>query len=183
MSENRNRTSSAAALSLLVLLAASAAPGLPQAKDVGPSSAACDRVEKGSAAWRACIGEVSALSDAELFYAGYWLAKQASYAEALQYLTRAKNPDERILTYIGFATRKLGNVDAAFAFYDRALALNPDYSVARAYLGDAFLAKGDLAHADEQLGEIAKRCGTACAEYAELAEHIARYRETTSPRG
>ena len=51
----------------------------------------------------------------------------------------AQNTDERILTYIGFATRKLGRTDEAMGFYNRALTMNPNYSVARAYMGEGFL--------------------------------------------
>ena len=60
-------------------------------------------------------------------------------------------------------------------FYNRALTMNPNYSVARAYMGEGFLAKGEPAKAKEQLGEIAQRCGRTCAEYADLAEHIDRF--------
>lgn len=145
-------------------------------KDVGPGSVACDHLAKGGGAWKACAARAaSARSDAELFYAGYWLAKSGAYSEALDYLRQSEQPDERILTYIGFATRKLGDVDGALPFYDRALARNPDYSVARAYMGEAFLTRGELGKAKEQLGEIERRCGKACAEYADLAGNIATY--------
>jgi tetratricopeptide (TPR) repeat protein len=152
------------------------AGGMAHAKDIGPRSPACDQASRGSAAWRDCIGRTaSAATDAELFYAGYWLAKSGDYQAALAYLRRAQAPDARILTYIGFATRKLGDTDGALGYYARALAMNPDYTVARAYLGEAFLIKDEPAKAKIELAEIEKRCGTACAEYAELAEHIARY--------
>ena len=82
--------------------------------------------------------------------------------------------DERILTYIGFATRKLGDHDTAMGFYARALAMNPNYTVARAYLGEAFLDKGETAKAREQLAEIATRCGTTCVEYRELEAEFAK---------
>ena len=111
----------------------------------------------------------------EAFYAGYWLAKSGRYDEALRYLSMASPQDPRVLTYIGYATRKLGRVDDALGYYDRALALNPNYAVARAYLGDAYLTQGAPLKARGQLAEIANRCGTSCAEYAELAAHIADY--------
>jgi Tfp pilus assembly protein PilF len=145
-------------------------------KDQGPASAMCDQYDKASPAWRACATTAGArMSDAELFYAGYWLARNGKYAEALGYLRQASGEDVRVLTYIGFATRKLGDVDAAMGFYNRALQLNPDYSVARAYMGEGFLAKGDLNAARGQLAEIAQRCGATCAEYGDLAQHIAAY--------
>jgi tetratricopeptide (TPR) repeat protein len=115
------------------------------------------------------------LSDQELYYAGYWLGRTGQYAEAITYLSKAKVQDEKILTYIGFATRKLGDVTTALGFYDRALAMNPNYTVARAYLGEAYLGMGKVAAAKAELAEIATRCGTGCEEYAELAAEIAKY--------
>jgi len=154
------------------------------AKDVGPSSAACDGHATGTPAWFACVGTADVgLSDAEAFYAGYWLARNGRYAEALSYLRLAKQPDERVLTYIGFATRKLGDVDGALPYYARALALNPDYSVARAYLGEAYLARAEPERARAELAEIARRCGTSCAEHADLAGHIARYEAAAGGKG
>jgi tetratricopeptide (TPR) repeat protein len=150
-------------------------------KDTGPASAACDAHAKGTAAWSACIGRASAkMADEELFYAGYWLAKNGQYAQALDYLTLAQEKDERVLTYIGFATRKLGRVDEALPLYRRALAVNPDYVVARAYLGEAFLTKGEPAKARGELAEIAQRCGATCPAYVDLEGHIRDYEAAAS---
>lgn len=177
---NTFRMAVAAGLSALSAFAATEALAF---KDVGPRDASCDALPKASAEWKTCAAKAeTAASDAELFYAGYWLARGGSYAEALTYLNRAKAPDERILTYIGFATRKLGRTDEAMGFYDRALAMNPDYSVARAYMGEGFLARGEPAKAKAQLGEIARRCGTSCAEYADLADHIDRFEKGLPPK-
>jgi tetratricopeptide (TPR) repeat protein len=149
------------------------ADGRTVSKDVGPSSAVCDSLTKGTVAWTACVGQASArMADEELFYAGYWLAKNGQYEKALGYLTLAQKKDERVLTYIGFATRKLGHVDEALPMYERALALNPDYAVARAYLGEAFLTKGQPEQARVQLSEIERRCGATCAPYVDLKGHI-----------
>lgn len=144
-------------------------------KDVGPSSA-CDGQVKGSAGWQACVGVARAeMSDTELFYAGYWLAKSGRYAEALSYLTLARVQDEKVLTYLGFATRKLGDVDKAVPFYAAALDKNPNFVVARAYLGEAYLTKGEPARAKAELAEIAARCGTDCAAYVDLDRQIVAY--------
>lgn len=145
-------------------------------KDKGPASAACDAHAKGSTAWTGCVGRASAtMTDEELFYAGYWLAKNGQYQQALGYLTLAGKKDERVLTYIGYATRKLGHLEEALPFYQQALAANPNYVVARAYLGEAFLTKGEPDKARAELGEIAQRCGAACPAYVDLKGHIADY--------
>lgn len=153
--------------------AASLAGTALASKDTGPVNAACDSFGKGTAAWTACVGQPAvAMTDDELFYAGYWLAKSGRYEEALGYLTLAQQKDERVLTYIGFATRKLGHVDEALPLYRAALARNPDYAVARAYLGEAFLSRGEPDLARAELAEIAERCGVACPAYVDLEGHI-----------
>lgn len=175
-----NFVSRAAALLLASGVAAVAVSPLAAegriSKDPGPASALCDAHAKGTAAWTACVGAAStAMSDEELFYAGYWLAKSGDYETALGYLTRAQKKDERVLTYIGFATRKLGHVEEALPLYRKALEIDPNYVVARAYLGEAFLSKDEPDKARGELAEIAKRCGSGCPAYVDLAGHIADY--------
>lgn len=152
-------------LALVAPVAAQKGEPAPQPK--------CDRLKKGSAEWKRCTGtSLHEMSDEQLFYAGYWLARTGQFTEALSYLERAKVQDARVLTYIGFATRKLGRTDAAMGFYARALTLDANYTVARAYLGEAFIAQGKVSAAKTELGEIAQRCGTGCVEYAELASAL-----------
>lgn len=145
-------------------------------KDVGPSSVMCDRLQKGSEAWSGCVGPASNEVPAEeLFYAGYWLAKSGQYEKALEYLRRADLDDARVRTYIGFATRHLGDVDGAFRHYKKALEIDPAFSVARAYMGEAHLVKGELDDARAQLSHIEGECGLTCGPYVDLQRHIARY--------
>jgi tetratricopeptide (TPR) repeat protein len=159
------------------------ADGPAFSKDVGPSSATCDGFAKGTAAWASCVGRANtAMSDDELFYAGYWLAKSGQYEQAIGYLKLAYKKDERVLTYIGYATRKLGDVQQALPLYRQALDLNPDFVVARAYLGEAFLSLGEPSKAHEELAEIERRCGATCAAYADLKGHIESF-EAASKKG
>jgi tetratricopeptide (TPR) repeat protein len=165
----------AAALSLVLATGASAAEPV-FSKDAGPANAGCDANVKGSAGWRACVGTArAAMSDDELFYAGYWLAKNGRYTEALTYLNLSRTRDARVLTYIGFATRKQGDVNKALPLYAQALAKDPNFVVARAYLGEAYLTKNEPALAKAELTEIAARCGTTCAAYVDLERHIAAF--------
>lgn len=166
---------SAALVAVAAMSTAALSGPVTLSKDQGPASA-CDAHAMGSVAWNTCISQAKAgTSSADLFYAGYWLARTGKYQEALGYLALADKSDPRVVTYIGFATRKLGDVDAALPFYQRALELNPNYSVARAYMGEAFLQKHEPAKAKAELAEIATRCGTGCAEYLDLASHIADF--------
>ena len=145
-------------------------------KDVGPELSNCDTHAKGSEPWKACLGAARVeMSDEELFYAGYWLAKSGQYATAITYLSLARYKNERILTYIGYATRKLGDVEKAIPYYSEALSKNPNYVVARAYLGEAYLTRGEPNLAKVQLQEIEQRCGVSCPSYRELETHIVEY--------
>lgn len=119
------------------------------------------------------------LNDDQLYQAGYWLARAGKFEQALVQLRKAKNQnDPRILNYIGYSTRKLGRVDEAITYYQKALKTNPDYTVARAYLGEAYLQQGKADQAKLQLGEIEKRCGQSCVEFTELSGQIKSF-ETT----
>jgi tetratricopeptide (TPR) repeat protein len=159
----------AAAAALTVALGATlAAPPVVAKGEPKETPAPKKKCEKG----KKCLRDD--LSTDEVYYSGYWLARTGQYADAIDMLNKAPTKDERILTYIGFATRKLGDHDKAMGFYTRALELNPNYTVARAYMGEAFIHKGDLAKARGELVEIEKRCGKTCAEYAELAAELAK---------
>lgn len=84
---------------------------------------------------------------------------------------------------MGFTTRKLGNVDGALPYYARALELEPNYVQAREYLGEAFLAKGDVMGARAQLGEIERRAGTSSVSFANLKREITAFEAKSAVRG
>lgn len=141
----------------------------------GSGSSQCSKFKKGSKQWKECMAQHS--EDREDAYAlGYWLAKTGEYQGALNVLRQASvENDPRFLTMIGFATRHLGRIDEAMTYYDKALALNPNMTNTRQYLGEAFLQKGEPKHAREQLAEISSRCGEACDDYLSLSREIAAY--------
>ena len=72
-------------------------------------------------------------------------------------------------------TRKLGDIDKGIDYYRQALAVDPDYTKARQYLGEAYLLKNDVGKAKEQLDEIADRCGGPCEDYELLVAAIAAH--------
>ena len=67
--------------------------------------------------------------------------------------------DDRVLTYLGFTHRKMGNVDLGMRYYHKALAKNPDNLLARSYLGQGLIEAGDADAAVAQLREIIARGG------------------------
>ena len=89
----------------------------------------------------------------ELVYAG-------RPGSALQVLAAiADRQDDRVLTLTGFAHRKAGDWERGRAFYDAAIARNPDNLLARSYLGMGLAERGDLDGARAQLREIVARGG------------------------
>jgi tetratricopeptide (TPR) repeat protein len=121
----------------------------------------------------------SSLNQDQIYSLGYWQAKGGQYAEALATLrSAADQSDPRIQTMLGFSLRKLGRIDEAMEQYSKVLALYPDRTNTRQYLGEAYLQIGELNRAKEQLAEIAKRCGVACEDYQLLADEIAHFAPT-----
>jgi tetratricopeptide (TPR) repeat protein len=115
-----------------------------------------------------------------LYEAGRDYAKAGRYGEAITVLaTVAHTGDPRVLNYLGYSHRMSGRVEVGLGYYEEALRVNPNYTLAREYMGEAYLQKGDLASAKAQLDEIAARAGTSSAEYVELGKRIAAFELNT----
>jgi len=106
----------------------------------------------------------------------YALAKKGRYQEALDVLDTLKNPQTaKALNYRGYATRKLGRTDEGIGYYLQSVKLDPNYAKVREYLGEAYVIKGRLDLAKDQLRRIEKICGgRSCEEYEDLAAAVAK---------
>jgi tetratricopeptide (TPR) repeat protein len=140
----------------------------------GSSSTTCPRGEVYDARTNGCVKQGgSLLPDKALTEYAYALAKEERYDEALEILNLLQNKHTpEALNYRGYATRKLGRVDEGIGYYKKSVALDPHYAQVREYLGEAYVIKGDIAHAKAQLRVIKTICGTGCEEYAHLAQAI-----------
>jgi tetratricopeptide (TPR) repeat protein len=129
---------------------------------------------EGEKKWK-CVKQTSGLlNDDELYEQGRILAKEGEYEWALNVFSSIKNQsDPKVLNYIGYANRKAGRLETGFAYYKKALAIDPNFVLAREYYGEGLVAAGRVDLAQIQLDEIAKRCGTHCSEYQELAKVMA----------
>ncbi len=78
---------------------------------------------------------------------------------------------------LAYSNRKLGRVDEARRFYDRALAIDPEHRRAHEYLGELHLQTGDLASARAQLERLKQLCRFTCSERRKLARAIEDYEE------
>ena len=78
----------------------------------------------------------------ELYEQGLQKVQANDFNAALDLFERAqktKKNDPEILNMLAFTQRKLGDLDAAFANYAKALELRPDFPQAREYLAEAHL--------------------------------------------
>jgi tetratricopeptide (TPR) repeat protein len=75
---------------------------------------------------------------------------------------------------VGYSSRKLKNYDHALVAYDKCLTLKPDYTLAREYLGEAYLEMGNLPKAREQLAWLQGNAA-ASQDAKDLAKAVADY--------
>jgi tetratricopeptide (TPR) repeat protein len=140
----------------------------------GSNTPTCPRGQVYNQQKQMCVDAQSGVIDDESLTAyAAALSREGRYDEALATLDLMQNPETAVaLNYRGYATRKLGKVDEGIGYYLQSVALDPEYTLVREYLGEAYVIKGDLASAKLQLTEIEKRCGTTCEPYQDLAEAI-----------
>ncbi len=101
------------------------------------------------------------------------------YARAIPMLTAyvaRVGDDANAYNYLGYASRKSGDLPAAFKHYGRALALNPKHRGAHEYIGEAYLMSGNLPKAEEHLKVLDGLCTFSCEEYRDLKAAIASYK-------
>jgi tetratricopeptide (TPR) repeat protein len=173
-------------LALILVTGASFAAGetpavKPSAPSVSPTQMKCAAGQvvktiklKGKKTVKKCAKAMAGvLSDDELYSQGRLLAKQGEYDWALTVLAAVSDKNNpNVLNYMGYSNRKAGHLDIALTYYNKALAINPDFILAREYLGEGYVAAGKLDLAKLQLQEIGKRGGLNSDEYADLAKAI-----------
>lgn len=168
------------------LATAGAAFAAPSGNDAEEAEAVanCATGEVWDAEKSECVpSDQQSFTDDALFENGRALAYLGRFDEAVTVLSMIGDRDRPdVLNYLGYATRNAGDLRAGLAFYRRAITLDPNYTLARAYMGQALLLDGDKSGALAQLDEIERRCGRDCRGYAELAEAIVAVTEDQSWR-
>jgi tetratricopeptide (TPR) repeat protein len=111
----------------------------------------------------------SLLDDKQLYEQGRDLAKAGYYEHALPVLFAVKNQnDPMVLTMIGYAKRKMGDIAGGFDFYNKALAIDPNNINTREYLGEGYVTLGRIDLAEVELARIEKIGGRDTEQYEAL---------------
>ena len=132
------------------------------------------KIKKNGAMVDACV-KVGAgiLPDSDLYQQGYTLAKSGHYDWAIQVFAAIQNQnDPRVLNMTGYSNRKAGRIDLGITYYQKALAIDPNFVLAREYLGEGYVVAGRIDLAQVQLSEIKNRVGVNTEEYKDLAKAI-----------
>jgi len=103
------------------------------------------------------------------------LINEGRYQEALTALREASavfGPHPDVLTYMGYAHRKLHEYDQAEFYYRQALAVAPNHVGATEYYGELKVVRGDMAGAKHMLSRLEDICTFGCVEVEDLRRWI-----------
>lgn len=150
------------------------ADSLPIVAEAWPICSSMDAIAEGPA-WAPLDPDFAAGKKA--LAAKDWRGAIAAFESAA--LRDTRNAD--IQNYLGYAHRRLWQLDLAFTHYRRAVSLNPRHRSAHEHLGEAYLVLGDLPNAEAQLDALRRICLLPCDEYADLERAIAGTAERNVP--
>ncbi len=174
-----DRPKAEAELAILNLLNTACAGSCPKAADLGASIAAVQAALAAAPAARLetqpSLLFASAAGGDRSYLEAVGLINESRYEDAIVSLQAARaafgaHPD--ILTYLGFANRKLGRYEVAESYYRQALAASPRHKGATEYYGELMVERGDLAGAGAMLARLDSICEYGCAEADELRRWI-----------
>jgi tetratricopeptide (TPR) repeat protein len=103
------------------------------------------------------------------------LINEGRYENAITILKQAElafGPHPDVLTYLGFANRKLQRYDEAERYYHAALEIAPEHRGATEYLGELRVEQGNLPEARRLLARLESLCAFGCAEADELRRWV-----------
>lgn len=113
----------------------------------------------------------------QLYLAAVAQINRGDYKAALSELyesAKVFGPHPDVLTYQGFANRKLGNREQALSYYTAALSIDDEHRGANEYLGEYYVEIGNLPMAKKQLAKLETICDFGCEEADELRRWIVK---------
>jgi tetratricopeptide (TPR) repeat protein len=115
------------------------------------------------------------------YAAGLQAIESKDFARAISLLEVVvqRTPDDAdAWNQLAYATRKSGDPAKSIPLYEKALALDPRHTGAHEYIGEAYLALGDLAKAKEHLARLNRICFFGCEEYRDLKKAVQAYEKS-----
>lgn len=116
------------------------------------------------------------------------LIKHEQYADAIPHLEKAlaKHPhDADVFNYLGYTHRMVGAGEStparendfklSLAYYQQALAIDPNHKGVHEYLGELYLQMNDLNAAHHEMNELVILCPEGCDERDTLNKALAAY--------
>ena len=148
-------------------------------------AAVCALALHGAGAAPSDDADDQALLQDEDYVAGLAALKAGDAGAALRRFESAlrRFPDSADLhNELGFAHRKLRQMDKAFEHYKRALMIEPRHRGAHEYIGEAYLMVGDVASAEKHLAALRSICLLPCEELTDLEKAITAHRAQAKAR-
>ena len=149
------------------------------------AAAACALALRGAGAAPSDDATDQALLQDEDYVAGLAALKAGDASAALRRFGSAlrRFPDAADLhNELGFAHRKLRQMNKAFEHYKRALVIEPRHRGAHEYIGEAYLMVGDVASAEKHLAALRSICLLPCEELTDLEKAITAHRAQAKAR-
>jgi tetratricopeptide (TPR) repeat protein len=121
------------------------------------------------------------------YTAGVAAIKAKDYPAAIKRMEAVvgrNGSDADAYNWLAYATRLNGDPAKSIPIYQKALTLNPKHRGAHEYIGEAYLALGDLPRAKEHLAKLNSLCFFPCSEYTDLKKAVQDYEAgggTTKP--
>ena len=103
------------------------------------------------------------------------LINKKQFSDAILKLNDALASDSKnadIYNYLGFSHRKLGKMEQAAVYYNKALEINPKHKGALEYQGEMYLTLNQIGKAEENLRKLDKICFLGCSEFDKLKKSI-----------
>ena len=104
--------------------------------------------------------------------------KRGDYPAAIRLLDGVVARDQRnadAYNLLAYSIRKSGDPAKSIPIYEKALAIDPKHKGAHEYIGEAYLALGDLDKAKQHLATLDKLCFFPCEEYTDLKKAVQSY--------
>jgi tetratricopeptide (TPR) repeat protein len=107
--------------------------------------------------------------------------KAEKFGAAIPLLEAVVAKDEKnadAYNWLAYAIRKTGDPARSIPIYQKALALDAKHRGVHEYIGEAYLALGNVPKAKEHLAALNKLCRLSCEQYRDLKKAVEAYEKS-----